>query len=68
MPPTTEPLSRNFLDETIVWILADEKKRQAVRAHNSPRTRYGRSTACGCVRGENPLEWMVILLRFEGRE
>jgi hypothetical protein len=28
MPPTTEPLSRNSLDETFVGILADEKERQ----------------------------------------
>ena len=44
MPPTTEPLSRNFLDETFFWILADKKVRQALRAHNSPRTPYGRSS------------------------
>jgi hypothetical protein len=25
MPPTTEPVSRNSLDEKFVWILADEK-------------------------------------------
>jgi hypothetical protein len=33
MPPTTEPISRNFLDETFVWILTDEKDRQALRSH-----------------------------------
>jgi hypothetical protein len=27
MPPTTEPFSRNSLDEPFVWILADEKER-----------------------------------------
>ena len=47
MPPTTEPLSRNFLEETFFWIPADEKERQAVRAHISPGTRYGRSSADG---------------------
>jgi hypothetical protein len=35
-PPTTEPLSRNFLDETFVWILTDEKKWQALRTHTRP--------------------------------
>jgi hypothetical protein len=44
MPPTTEPLSRIFLDETFFWTRADEKERQAVRAHNSSGTRYGRSS------------------------
>jgi hypothetical protein len=28
MRTTTEPLSGNFLDETIVWILADKKERE----------------------------------------
>jgi hypothetical protein len=27
MLPTTEPLRRNFLDEAIVWIRADENER-----------------------------------------
>ena len=31
MPPTTEPISRNSLDETIVWIRADEKEREKER-------------------------------------
>jgi hypothetical protein len=31
MPPTTEPLSRNFLDEIFFWIPADEKERQALQ-------------------------------------
>jgi hypothetical protein len=44
IPPTTKPLSRIFLDETFFWILADEKERQAVRAHNCPGTRYGWSS------------------------
>jgi hypothetical protein len=43
-PSTTEPFSRNFLDETFFWSPADEKERQAVRAHNSPGTRYRRSS------------------------
>jgi hypothetical protein len=33
MPSTTEPPGRNFLDEKIVWILTDEKERQALRTH-----------------------------------
>jgi phenylalanyl-tRNA synthetase alpha subunit len=37
MPPTTEPLSRNFLDEIFFWLLDDEKERQAMRTHTSPR-------------------------------
>jgi hypothetical protein len=41
---TTEPLSRNLLDETFFWILAGEKERPAVRTHNSPGTRYDRSS------------------------
>jgi hypothetical protein len=44
MPPTTEPLSRNFLDETFFGISDDEKDQQAVRAHNSPGTRSGQSS------------------------
>jgi hypothetical protein len=44
MPPTTEPLGRIFVDETFLWTRADEKERQAVRAHNSPGTRYGWSS------------------------
>jgi hypothetical protein len=39
MPPTTEPVSSDFLGETFFWIPADEHERQAVRAHNSPGTR-----------------------------
>jgi hypothetical protein len=31
MPPATEPLSRNFLDETIVRVRADEKERETER-------------------------------------
>jgi hypothetical protein len=33
MPSTTEPPGRNFLDEKIVWILADKKERQALPTH-----------------------------------
>ena len=44
MPPTTEHVARNSLDETFFWIPADEKERQAVRAHDSPRTLHGRSS------------------------
>jgi hypothetical protein len=29
MPPTTAPVSRDLLDETLVWILTDEKGRRA---------------------------------------
>jgi hypothetical protein len=36
MPPTAEPLSRNFLDEKIVWILTDEKEWRALRTHTRP--------------------------------
>jgi hypothetical protein len=36
MPPTTEPISRNFLDEMFVWILTDEKERLALRSHTRP--------------------------------
>ena len=43
-PSTTEPFSRNFLDETFVWSPADEKERQAVRAYYSPRKHYSRSS------------------------
>jgi hypothetical protein len=39
-PPTTEPLSGNFLDEILVWILNGEieweKERQAFRRHTKP--------------------------------
>jgi hypothetical protein len=42
MPPTTEPLGRNFLDETVFWIIAAEQEREAMRTHTSPATRDGR--------------------------
>jgi hypothetical protein len=35
MSPTTEPFCRNFLDETFVWILTDEKEWQALRSHTT---------------------------------
>jgi hypothetical protein len=44
MLPTDERPSRNYLDETIFWILAQENERQAARAHNSPLTRCVRSS------------------------
>jgi hypothetical protein len=44
MPPTTEALSRSFVGEASFWIPADEKEREAVRANNSPGTRYGCSS------------------------
>jgi hypothetical protein len=43
IPPTTEPLSRSFFNETFFSIPADNKEQQAVRAH-STGTRYGRSS------------------------
>ena len=36
MPPTTEPLSHNFLGETFVSIFTDEKGRRALRTHTRP--------------------------------
>jgi hypothetical protein len=36
MPPTTEPLSHNFLGETFVSIFAAEKERQPLRTHTRP--------------------------------
>jgi hypothetical protein len=44
MPQTTEPLSRNFLGETVFWIIASEQEREAMRTHTSPATRLGRSS------------------------
>jgi hypothetical protein len=44
MPPTTEPLSRNFLDETLLWIIAAVQDREAMRTRTSPATRHGRSS------------------------
>jgi hypothetical protein len=44
MPPTTEPLGRNFLDDTVFWIIAAEQEREAMRTHTSPATRHGRSS------------------------
>ena len=44
MPPTTEPRSGNFLDETVFWIIAAEQEREAMRTHTSPRARHGRSS------------------------
>jgi hypothetical protein len=43
-PPTTEPLSRNFLDETVFWIIAAAQTREAMRTNTSPATRHGRSS------------------------
>ena len=34
--PTTEPLSHNFLGETLVSIFTDEKERPALRTHTMP--------------------------------
>jgi hypothetical protein len=45
MPPTTEPRSRNFLDETVFWIIDAEQEREAMRTHTSPGTRHGRSSS-----------------------
>jgi hypothetical protein len=36
MPPTTELLSRNFLDETFVKFLGEEQQREVPRSHNRP--------------------------------
>jgi hypothetical protein len=44
MPPTTEPLSRNFLDETVFWIITAVQDREAMRTGTSPATRHGRSS------------------------
>jgi hypothetical protein len=44
MPPTTEPFSRNFLDETVFWIIDAEQEREAMRTHTSPRARHGLSS------------------------
>jgi hypothetical protein len=33
MSPTTEPLSCNFLDETFVYKVTDDKEWQALRTH-----------------------------------
>lgn len=45
MPPTTEPLSRDFPRRGVLrWVIADEKERPALWTHTSPRTCYGRSS------------------------
>jgi hypothetical protein len=44
MPPTTEPLGRHCLDQTFVWILADDKERQSLPRTPAPGTCYGRSS------------------------
>ncbi len=44
MPLTTEPCSGNFFDETVLWIVAAEQEREAMRTHTSPRARHGRSS------------------------
>jgi hypothetical protein len=50
MPPTTEPLSRNLLDETFVRILTDEKERQERPTHarpaDLPPTELEHSSSC----------------------
>jgi hypothetical protein len=43
-PPTTEPRSWNFFDETVFWIIAAEQEREAMRTHTSPATRHGRGS------------------------
>jgi hypothetical protein len=45
MPPTTDPLSRNYLEETFVWIIADKKEREKER--HAPRTQTALGTCCG---------------------
>ena len=44
MPPTTEPRSRNFLDETVFWIIVAEQEREAMGTQTSPATRHCRSS------------------------
>jgi hypothetical protein len=44
MPPTTEPLGRNFLDESVFWIIAAERQQEAMRTQMSSATRHGRSS------------------------
>src|ERR1700727_2626818 len=39
MPPTTEPVSRNFLGNTVFWITATEQEREAMRTHTGQATR-----------------------------
>ena len=45
-PPTTEPLSRNSLDETIVSIRADEKEREKEQKEQQARGRTPRPETC----------------------
>jgi hypothetical protein len=67
MPPTTEPLSRNFLDEMAFWMIDAEQEREAMRTHTSPATRLGRSSNTQfCARGiaesmDHPLIRIVSL-------
>jgi hypothetical protein len=44
MPPTTEPLSRNFLDETVFWIIAAEQERRCGRTRAQRRALAGART------------------------
>jgi hypothetical protein len=69
MPPTTGPLSRNFLDETFVRILTDEQERQALWTNTSPGTCYGRNSniplhARGICRAQtssaDPIPFVII--------
>jgi hypothetical protein len=67
VPTTAERISRNFLDETIVWILADEKERekeqkerQALGTQTGPETCYGPSSNVPLrPRGELPTASIV---------
>jgi hypothetical protein len=43
-PPTTEPRSGTFLDDTVFWIIAAGLKREAMQTHTSASTRHGRSS------------------------
>ena len=44
MPPTTEPRSGNFLEDTVFRIIAAEQERKGMRTRTSPATRHGRSS------------------------
>jgi hypothetical protein len=44
MPPTTDPVSRNCLDKTIVWIRTHEKEQ---KEREALRTRTGRESWSG---------------------
>ena len=59
MPPGTEPLRRNLLDETVFWIIAAEQEREAMRTRTSRATRHGQNSNIQFALGDSPRAYIT---------